>query len=198
MRMFGIRGRIPFLLVAGLAVLLMGCPKKPPVPVKPDEPGKQQKTPVARPAVPSPPPAPAPAPRVKGEDIGSSEKAEKARERQRAMSKFENELVHFDFDRSEITDRYKPVLSRKAAFLRSYSNARIQIEGHCDARGSVQYNLALGDRRANSAKAYLVALGISANRITTISFGEERPLSSGNNEKAWAKNRRAQFVVVGQ
>ncbi len=195
MRMIGVRGRIPFLMVAGLAVFLVGCPKKAPVsPVKPAEPAKPAEAPVARPAVPKPPPAPIPAPQANVED----EDAKKAREFQQAMRLFESELIHFDFDRSEIKNRYKPVLNRKASFLKSYPNARIQIEGHCDERGSVQYNLALGDRRANSAKAYLVALGISADRISTISFGEERPVDSGNNEEAWAKNRRDRFVIVGQ
>ncbi len=194
MRMIGVRGRIPFLMVAGLAVFLVGCPKKAPVPVKPAEPAKPAEAPVARPAVPKPPPTPIPAPQMKVED----EDAKKAREFQQAMRLFESELIHFDFDRSEIKNRYKPVLNHKASFLKSYPNARIQIEGHCDERGSVQYNLALGDRRANSAKAYLVALGISADRISTISFGEERPVDSGNNEEAWAKNRRDRFVIVGQ
>ena len=139
----------------------------------------------------STPPA---APKVDVEDAN----AKLAREFQGAMRAFESELVHFDFDRSEIKDVSKGVLARKADFLRRFKNARIQIEGHCDDRGSIQYNLALGDRRANSAKDYLVALGIATNRISTISFGEERPMARAANEAAWAKNRRAKFVVIGQ
>lgn len=189
----GVRERIPFLFLIGLAVLVVGCPKKPPEPVKKVEPAKPKEAPVARPAVPKPPPPP-PAAKVTEED----EKTRMAREFQEAMRTFESALIHFDFDRSEIKDEFKPVLQRKAAFLKRYPNVRIQIEGHADERGTVQYNLALGDRRANSAKAYLVALGVDASRISTISFGEERPLDNGHNESAWAKNRRAKFVVVGQ
>lgn len=190
MRLNRIRKHIPILLIVGVSVLAVGCPRKPPEPVKPPQPAQPREAPVARPAVPAPPAAPS-APSVKEEDT-------KAREFQDAMRAFEGELVHFNFDRSEIKEEFKPVLDRKAGFLKSYANVRIQIEGHADERGSVQYNLALGDRRANSAKAYLVALGIDANRISTISFGEERPLDAGHNEAAWSKNRRAKFVVVGQ
>ncbi|MFQ5912486.1 MAG: peptidoglycan-associated lipoprotein Pal [Nitrospinota bacterium] len=189
----GVLGRIPFLAIIGLAVLAVGCPKKAPQPVKPAEPAPPREAPVVRPEVP-PPPSPPPQPRVTEED----DRARKVREFQEAMRAFEGELIHFDFDRSEIKDESKPVLSRKADFLRRYPNVRIQVEGHCDERGTVQYNLALGDRRANSAKAYLAALGIDGTRISTISFGEERPLNPGHNEGAWEKNRRAKFVVVGQ
>ncbi len=189
----GIRKRIPFLFVIGLAVLAVGCPKKAPAPVKPVKPAAPKEAPAPRAEVPKPP-SPPPPTRVAEED----EKARKAREFQQAMRAFEGELVHFDFDRSEIRDEFKPVLSRKANFLKRYPNVRIQIEGHCDERGTVQYNLGLGDRRANGAKAYLAALGIDGNRISTISFGEERPLEQGSNEAAWTKNRRAKFVVVGQ
>ncbi len=189
----GIRKRIPILFVIGLAVLAVGCPKKAPPPVKPAKPAAPKEAPAPRAEVPKPP-SPPPPTRVAEED----EKVRKAREFQQAMRAFEGELVHFDFDRSEIKDEFKPVLSRKANFLKRYPNVRIQIEGHCDERGTVQYNLGLGDRRANGAKAYLAALGIDGNRISTISFGEERPLQQGSNEAAWTKNRRAKFVVVGQ
>ena len=193
MRFKGVRERIPFLLIVGFAIVLVGCPKKAP-PVKPAEPAKPKEAPVTRAEVPKPPPAPPAAPKVEVEDAD----AKRAREFQGAMRAFESELVHFDFDRSEVKNEFKPVLARKANFLRRFKNARIQIEGHCDDRGSIQYNLALGDRRANSAKAYLVALGIATNRISTISFGEERPMVRASNDAAWTKNRRAKFVVIGQ
>ena len=190
----GVRERIPFLLVVGFAIVLVGCPKKAP-PVKPAEPAKPKEAPVTRAEVPKPPPAPPPAPKVEVED---AKNAKQARKFQSAMRAFESAPVYFDFDRSEIKYHFTSVLNRKADFLKRFKNVRIQIEGHCDDRGSIQYNLALGDRRANSAKDYLVALGIATNRISTISFGEERPMARAANEAAWAKNRRAKFVVIGQ
>jgi peptidoglycan-associated lipoprotein len=84
---------------------------------------------------------------------------------------------------------------KKAAWLRANPNAAVTIEGHCDERGTNEYNLALGDRRADSAKSYLVDLGIAASRLTTVSYGEERPVCSQQNEECWSKNRRAHFVV---
>ena len=89
----------------------------------------------------------------------------------------------------------KDVLARKAEFLRMAQDASVIIEGHCDERGTSAYNIALGDRRAESAKAFLLDLGIDANQLTTISYGEERPVDTGMKEESWAKNRRAHFVV---
>jgi peptidoglycan-associated lipoprotein len=103
--------------------------------------------------------------------------------------------VYFDFDKSTLTPASQENLLRKAEWLRQNPNATITIEGNCDDRGTEEYNLALGDRRAESAKAFLVDLGIDAARISTISYGEERPVDPRNNEEAWAKNRRDHFVV---
>ncbi len=103
--------------------------------------------------------------------------------------------VHFDFDKSNITDQAAQVLQRKAEALRKYPTFQVQIQGNCDERGSNEYNLALGQRRAESARKYLVNLGIPADRFTTISFGEERPIANGHDEQAWAQNRRDDFVI---
>jgi peptidoglycan-associated lipoprotein len=103
--------------------------------------------------------------------------------------------IHFDFDKSNITDQAAQVLQRKAEALRQYSSLKIQIQGNCDERGSNEYNLALGQRRAESARKYLVSLGVSADRFTTISYGEERPVAQGHDETAWAMNRRDDFVI---
>ncbi len=114
---------------------------------------------------------------------------------------FESRLlkdIHFDFDRYDIRPGDAEILKENAALLLRYPKVRIQIEGHCDERGTNEYNLALGERRANSAKRYLVSLGISEDRISTISYGEERPLDPGHNEEAWAKNRRAHFVILSK
>ena len=106
--------------------------------------------------------------------------------------------IHFDFDKYDIRPSDGEILKDNAALLRKYPNVKIQIEGHCDERGTVEYNLALGERRANSAKSYLTSLGIPGNRISTISYGKERPSDPGHNEEAWAKNRRAHFVILSK
>ena len=105
------------------------------------------------------------------------------------------EDIYFDFDKSSLTSAAQDNLMRKAAWLRANPDVTVTIEGHCDQRGTNEYNLALGDRRADSSKAFLVDLGIPASRLTTISYGEERPVCGQKNEECWAKNRRANFVV---
>lgn len=104
--------------------------------------------------------------------------------------------IHFDFDRYNIRVEEAEILKENSALLKKYPGMRFQIEGHCDERGTGEYNLALGERRASSAKKYLLSLGIQPNRISTISYGEERPFNSGHNEEAWSKNRRAHFVIL--
>jgi peptidoglycan-associated lipoprotein len=110
-------------------------------------------------------------------------------------SSFENEDIFFSYDSSSLTTQAQDVLRKKAAFLKANPNVKITIEGHCDERGTNEYNLALGEARAKSAKAFLADLGIPAARMATISYGEERPLVQGHTEEAYAKNRRAHFVI---
>jgi peptidoglycan-associated lipoprotein len=105
------------------------------------------------------------------------------------------EDIYFEFDSASLTPAAQDNLLRKAEWLRENTDVTVTIEGHCDARGTNEYNLALGDRRAESAKAFLADLGISAMRLTTISYGEERPVCNQKNEECWAKNRRGNFVV---
>ena len=109
---------------------------------------------------------------------------------------FESEPIYFEFDRSEIKPEYRPILERKAAWLKAHPEYKVRIEGHCDERGTAEYNVALGEKRALSVKDYLVALGVPAKRISTISYGEERPAVRGQDEAAWAKNRRAEFRLL--
>ena len=106
--------------------------------------------------------------------------------------------IHFDFDKYDIRPVDEAVLKENAVFLKINPNLKVQIEGHCDERGTAEYNLALGERRANNTKKYLVFLGIPADRISTISYGEEKPLDKGRHEEAWAKNRRAHIVVLSK
>ena len=105
-------------------------------------------------------------------------------------------IIYFDFDKSNLKPPAVAKLDKVAAFMSKNADANIRIEGHCDERGTSEYNLALGDRRANSAKKYLVDLGISAERLSTISYGEEKPADPGHNEAAWAKNRRDEFKLM--
>ena len=106
--------------------------------------------------------------------------------------------VHFDFDRYEIRGSDAQILKENAAVLSKFPAVKIQIEGHCDARGTNEYNLALGERRANSTRQYLLSLGVPAERISIISYGEERPLETVQSEEAWGKNRRADFIIVSK
>ena len=106
--------------------------------------------------------------------------------------------IYFDFDKYDIRPQDASVLKENAALLMTYPNVKIQIEGHCDERGTIEYNLALGERRANNCKNYLISLGIPGNRISAISYGKERPVDPGHNEEAWAKNRRAHTVILSK
>jgi peptidoglycan-associated lipoprotein len=106
-------------------------------------------------------------------------------------------VVHFDFDKSDLKAGAREALQNNAEALMEYTDWQVVIEGHCDERGSTEYNLALGERRANAVKEYYVNYGIDANRLELISYGEERPVAQGSNEQAWAKNRRAVTKVTG-
>ena len=164
--------RLCFLLAASVAVggLLMvtSCSKKP----KPT-------TEIVKnePAPPPPAPQPEPAPAVE------------------PAAEIIIEDVFFDYDKYNIRNDALSVMERNARVLSNNAGARVLLEGHCDERGTVEYNLALGDRRAQSAKNYLVQFGIDPSRLSTISFGEEKPFVEGHDEAAWSKNRRVHFVI---
>ena len=132
--------------------------------------------------------------KLKAEELRLKEEAQK-REMMAARTRFLNEDIYFEFDSSALLSVAQDVLKRKAQWLRDNPGASVVVEGHCDERGTNEYNLALGDRRSSSAKSFLVDLGISASRLKTISYGEERPVDTGHNEEAWAKNRRSHFVI---
>jgi len=152
---------------------------------------------------------------IEDEDLKAKEAAEKTRQeelaRQRAIeeerlkeaaakregarNQFLTQDIYFDFDSFSILPEAQEILSSKAEWLQNNPDATVTIEGHCDERGTIEYNLALGDRRGENAKAFLVNLGIAESRLNTLSYGEERPLDPDNNEDAWGKNRRAHFVT---
>jgi peptidoglycan-associated lipoprotein len=166
---------IALLLVIPVLLMTGGCQKKAVT---------EAKAPASAPA---PTPAPAPAP--------MAEKAPTPAAPPAASAMVMQEDIYFDFDKSTLKPAAQENLTKKAAWLRANPNATVTIEGNCDERGTAEYNLALGDRRADSAKAFLVDLGIAASRITTISYGEERPVCTQHTEECWAKNRRDHFVV---
>lgn len=107
-------------------------------------------------------------------------------------------MVHFDYDKYFIRDDAKPVLEANAQWLNKFKTVEILIEGHCDERGTEEYNMALGEKRAKSTLDYLVSLGISSNRIKTISYGKSQPIDPGHNEISWQKNRRAKFTIIAK
>jgi peptidoglycan-associated lipoprotein len=107
-----------------------------------------------------------------------------------------NDTIYFDTDKFDIDASDQAALRSQAQYLNQYPNVRATVEGHCDERGTRDYNLALGERRANAARNYLISLGVAANRITTVSYGKERPVALGSNEAAWAQNRRAVTIVL--
>ncbi len=183
-------------LVGSLA--LLGCPKKPevgqaapaavgppaavaPAPSPPaPPPPRVSEAPVVRPAPPAEVPVPAPAPPAP------------------APAAAPLKDVFFDFDKSNIRDDQKPALNEDVAWLKANARVKITVEGHCDERGTSEYNLGLGERRSKAVKDYLVAAGIPADRVATISYGKERPFVLGHDESAWKWNRRGHLVVTGQ
>jgi peptidoglycan-associated lipoprotein len=160
--------------------------------------------PKVKPAAPLPPQAkeqpkvekiePAPAPVKK--PVLSEEELFMAKSLEEINREQPLQMIHFDYDKYFIREDAKPVLEADAAWLKKFKTAKILIEGHCDERGTEDYNLALGDKRAKATFDYLVSLGISAERMKTISYGKSQPLDLGHDETAWQKNRRAQFLVI--
>jgi peptidoglycan-associated lipoprotein len=130
-------------------------------------------------------------------DAGAAIKAADASQSAKAAAEVSAfETVYFDFDKSDLRQDARNVLTKNAEILLKSKKAdKIKIEGHCDERGSAEYNLALGERRAKSAMQYLITLGVQPDRLSVISYGKEKPAVQGNDEEAWAKNRRAEFMI---
>lgn len=148
-----------------------------------------------RPEVLPPPPGEAPAGPVDNGGMGDGAvRPGSAEDFKRSVT---SDTVNFGLDMYDIDGTARGILDTQADWLQRHPTVRITIEGHCDERGTREYNLALGDRRANSAKNYLVSRGIAASRITTISYGKERPAALGSDEESYAQNRRAVTVVIG-
>jgi peptidoglycan-associated lipoprotein len=129
-------------------------------------------------------------------DEGAQAATRETKEVVQEIQAFDTESIYFDFDKSELKSAAQDILTKKATWLKDNPNSSIRIEGHCDERGTNEYNLTLGERRANAAKKFLRDLGISENRLTTRSYGEEKPAVYGSDESAWSKNRRDEFKLI--
>jgi len=197
-----------FIFILCLGLFLAGCPKKQVV-VSRDQPSVQRSEEAAR--------------LEREREAREAKERELARLREEELKKptggelekslvtkkepgiegevFETKLlkdIHFEFDKYDIRRVDEEILKENAVLLKKNPKMKVQIEGHCDERGTVEYNLALGERRASNTKKYLVFLGIPSDRISTISYGKERPLDKGHHEEAWARNRRSHVVVLSR
>jgi peptidoglycan-associated lipoprotein len=179
-----------FSLMLGLGVA--ACGKKAPA-VTPPPP-----VPPAAPVVPPPPPTPPPPPAVAPPKALTEDELFA----QKSLAQLNNERplgdVFFDLDASSIKEESKAALSTNATWLKRWTSTRISIEGHCDERGTAEYNLGLGERRANAVKAYLVELGIPADRLVVVSKGKESPFCTDKNEACWQQNRRGHFIITAK
>ena len=180
------------LIILPLFVFVLGCPKKPPVePPDTTPPVTSEKTPGGAEEIKEAPFAESPG----GEESSLEGMTDEIR---RLNEQKPLGTVYFDLDKSDLRQDALDQLRRNAEWLKSHAVYRVRIEGNCDERGTTEYNLALGDRRASAVKGYLAKAGIDAGRIETISYGEEHPVDMGHDESAWQKNRRADFTITGK
>ncbi|HSB40990.1 MAG TPA: peptidoglycan-associated lipoprotein Pal [Methylomirabilota bacterium] len=188
-----IRTVASLLPIISLTLLLAGCPKRPAMTAATAPPP----VPPAAVAPPTPAPAPAPAPVVTPTPVAppTPAPAPPPAPPKEYRSKTALGQIFFAFDKADIRPDDAKTLAASAAYLKANANLLVLIEGHCDERGTNEYNLALGERRAKAAANYLVANGVEASRITTISYGEERPTCTEKNESCWQKNRNDTFLT---
>jgi peptidoglycan-associated lipoprotein len=177
-------------LIYALAVVLIfsfavSCKKKPKE-VPPPPPPQQQEQPVVE--------------KVEAPVVQEPQLTEEEMFLQKSLDQINREkplgTIYFDYDRALVRDDARAVLDGNAAWLKKFRTAKILVEGHCDERGTEEYNLALGEKRAKSAQDYLLSMGIASDRIKIISYGKSQPINPGHDESAWQMNRRAQFVVI--
>ena len=185
------------LVLALLLVPVVGCGHKKRPPVVAGGPTRPTTTPTDRGTVPSQ----APSPVETGPDVQPVDN-DVARSEDFTVSDPETgeggpiEDIHFEYDQATLTDEARAILDRHGAWLKGHPGAKVMIEGHCDERGTVEYNLALGEQRARAVHDYLKSLGVSEDRLRIVSFGKEKPIDMGHDESAWARNRRAHFTLT--
>jgi peptidoglycan-associated lipoprotein len=168
--------------------LIAGCASKD---VKPEQSGAQVEDRAAKPAQPSGAEQPSQARAATSSEIAGNP----LKDPSNILSK---RSVFYEYDSSGIDEQYKPMIQAHSKYLQSSNNTRITVEGHCDERGSREYNLALGQRRAEGVKKAMTLLGVNTNQVTTVSYGKEKPKASGSTEAAWAQNRRSDLVYPGE
>ncbi|HSA95106.1 MAG TPA: peptidoglycan-associated lipoprotein Pal [Acidobacteriota bacterium] len=175
-------------VILSLAIILVmsfavSCKKKPQQVPPPPQAVEQPKVEKVEPPVPPPP-------QLTEEDLFLQKSLEQIN-REKPLAN-----IYFDYDKYAVREDAKPVLDGNSAWLSRWKTVKILVEGHCDERGTEEYNLALGEKRAKAAQDYLIGLGISADRIKIISYGKSQPMDPGHNEAAWQKNRRDQFLII--
>jgi peptidoglycan-associated lipoprotein len=176
-------------LAAALNVVLAGCKHNAPATApQPAPPAAPTPAPAPPPSPPPPPPAPAPAPPTE-EELFARTSIEELNAKKPLTD------VFFDLDRADLTESGRASLQKNADWMKKWQSTKITVEGHCDSRGTTEYNLALGERRAQSTRNYLVSRGVQESRINLLSYGEERPLCTEHEESCWTQNRRAQFLT---
>ena len=180
-----------FSLILGLAV--SACGKKEPAITPPPPPFPAAPTAPPSPPAPPAPATPAPTPRALSEDELFAQKSLAQLNSERPLGD-----VFFDLDNAAIKEEGRSALATNATFLKRWTSTRITIEGHCDERGTAEYNLGLGERRANAVKAHLVELGVPADRITIVSKDKESPFCTESNEACWRQNRRGHFLITAK
>jgi peptidoglycan-associated lipoprotein len=181
-------------LGSAIALAAAGCHKKIPAAAPAPPPPPPPTAPMTPPPPPPPPPpAPASAPRPLSEEEIFARKSVDELNAERPLDD-----VFFDLDKSEIREDAKSSLQKDSDWLKKWTSTQITLEGHCDSRGSAEYNLGLGSRRGNAVKDYLVSLGVPTSRVTVISKGKEAPFCSEENESCWQQNRRGHFVITGK
>lgn len=186
---------LPVLLTALVVAMAVGCAK----PAPPA--GRPVPAPVPTPAAPAPPPAP-PEPVVEALPVPPEPLSREGELSARSLDELNRDSplqpVFFAFDSAELDAAARAALEANAQVLKRYATWVVTIEGHCDERGTAEYNLALGERRAAAARDYLVSVGIALERLRTVSYGKEFPFDPGHSEEAWARNRRAHFVITAK
>ena len=180
-------------LSAALAIAAAGCHKKVPAAAPAPPPPPPPAAPSTPPPPPPPAPAPAPAPRPLSEEEIFARKSVDQLNAEKPMDD-----VFFDLDKSTVRDDAKPALQKDADWLKKWGSVAITVEGHCDSRGSAEYNLGLGNRRATSVKDYLVSVGVPASRVTVVSKGKEQPFCNDENDGCWQQNRRGHFLITAK
>jgi peptidoglycan-associated lipoprotein len=187
---------VPVLVAAGLLTLATACggnpPPEPPAPPPPPPPAPVQ------PAPPPPPPPPAPAPRPTPPPPPTEDELFARMSLPELNAKRPLEDVYFDYDKADLSDAARASLQKNADWMRRWTSTRVLVEGHADSRGTSEYNLALGERRAAAVRDYLVSLGITGTRLSIVSKGEEEPMCADDAEACWARNRRGHFTITAK